>query len=243
MTRNAYQDERLKFLSSLTDVSEGTGLEIGACNLPTVSPWHGKCQFADFRTAEQMTTLWGLDPAAVCKVDFVLDRSSTLKAQIAQTFDYVIACHVIEHIPNPIGYVLDLGSLLKPDGIVMLAVPDKRFTFDAARPLTTLDSLLMNYHHNSRYPSLQNIMEFHRFALESSNGTKVDLREAYEYAVGYHASGEADAHCHVWDDTTFNEQSTELSKAGFYDCLSYVAFQPTQPGFNEFRVAFRRNGS
>jgi predicted SAM-dependent methyltransferase len=46
------------------------------------------------------------------------------------TFDGVIASHVIEHFPDLLGFFLAAERMLKPDGILSLVVPDKRFCFD-----------------------------------------------------------------------------------------------------------------
>ncbi len=63
-----------------------------------------------------------------------------LKAAIgveAGSFHYLIASHVIEHLPNPIGWLKDAWDLLSDDGRVVLAVPDHRYCFDALRRTTT----------------------------------------------------------------------------------------------------------
>jgi SAM-dependent methyltransferase len=52
------------------------------------------------------------------------------------SFDACIASHVIEHVPDPISLFHSLDRLLAADGVVSLAVPDKRFCFDFFRPLT-----------------------------------------------------------------------------------------------------------
>jgi SAM-dependent methyltransferase len=58
------------------------------------------------------------------------------------TFDAFIASHVIEHTPDLIGFLEAAAALLKPDGVVILAVPDKRYCFDYFQPLTTTGQLL-----------------------------------------------------------------------------------------------------
>lgn len=140
-TRDSYQEKRLASLASHVMIKASIGLEIGACNKPTVPANAGVCRFADFRSAKDMIDLWGLDPATVCDVEYILARSACISDQIPDKFDYIIACHVIEHVPDPIGYLHGLAKLLNPGGIIMLAVPDKRVTFDLHRPLTTIDHL------------------------------------------------------------------------------------------------------
>jgi SAM-dependent methyltransferase len=58
------------------------------------------------------------------------------------TFDAFIASHVIEHTPDLIAFLDSAAALLKPDGVVVLAIPDKRYCFDYFQPLTTTGMVL-----------------------------------------------------------------------------------------------------
>src|SRR5688572_18533539 len=117
ITRGDYQVNRLRLLSELVDVSKKDGLEIGACDLPTVPPGAGRCEFADFRTADEMARLWSLPPETVMPVKYVLRRDEKVHTQVGRSFDYVVLCHVIEHVPNVIGYINDLRHLLNDGGV------------------------------------------------------------------------------------------------------------------------------
>ena len=57
-------------------------------------------------------------------------------------FDWVIASHVIEHVPDFVGFLNDCRDILKPDGVLSLIVPDKRYCFDHYRPLTGLGQVI-----------------------------------------------------------------------------------------------------
>ncbi|BDI15025.1 hypothetical protein ANSO36C_08270 [Nostoc cf. commune SO-36] len=128
ITRVDYQLNRLQFLKKLVNLENAEGLEIGACDLPTVTKEVGKCEFADFRSSEEMIALWNLPAETVMPVKYILQRNSKVHLQIDKNFDFVILCHVIEHIPNVIGYIKDLDNLLKPGGLLIIACPDKRRT-------------------------------------------------------------------------------------------------------------------
>lgn len=240
LPRNEYQDKRLRFLQSLVSLDAALGLEIGACDLPTVPHRLGRCQYADFRNADEMSRLWGRDRASVCDVNYVIGRHRPLSEQINERFDYVVACHVLEHVPNPIGYIKELADLTRrgPARPVFLAIPDKRQTSDRLRPSTTIDHLLMDHSDDCRYPPIEHIIEFHRFWLEDQTGTPLPLVDAFDYAVSLHAGGTADVHCHVWTDDEFREQFEALGDGGFLGDLRLLDFEPTLPGFNEFVAVF-----
>lgn len=240
VTREMYRERRLSLLESLTDPSHAHGLEIGAFDLPTVQA-QGRCKYADFRSSDEMSTLWGVPRENVADVDYVVTRSRLLPDQISERFDYVVANHVIEHVPDVVSYILELKGVLNPRGLIFLAIPDKRFTSDKGRPSTTIDHTLMHYHDKVRTPSLQQVTEFHRHWIGGDNGPdSVPIQDAYKYASDLIASGQADVHCHVWTDDEFRKSIVTLLQAGFLPGLEFKAFQPTDNGFIEFVVVLMR---
>jgi hypothetical protein len=58
------------------------------------------------------------------------------------SFDALVASHVIEHTPDLIDFLDCATTLVKSEGIVVLAIPDKRYCFDYFQPLTTTGQLL-----------------------------------------------------------------------------------------------------
>ena len=71
------------------------------------------------------------------EVDFVWDgRSYTELIGRRHIYDWIIGSHVLEHTSDLIGFLNDCDSLLKKDGVLSLAVPDKRYCFDRFRPLS-----------------------------------------------------------------------------------------------------------
>jgi len=79
------------------------------------------------------------------EVDFIWTEGSIADAipQVFHgTFDCLIASHVIEHVPDLVGFLLSAERVLQPGGTVILAIPDKRFCFDYFRPLTMTGDVL-----------------------------------------------------------------------------------------------------
>jgi SAM-dependent methyltransferase len=87
----------------------------------------------------------GVDCSKIETVDYVWtsgDLTSVIPLAHQGTFDCCIASHVIEHLPNPLRFFQSMQTILKPSGIISLAVPDKRFCFDYFKPLTTTADVL-----------------------------------------------------------------------------------------------------
>jgi len=68
--------------------------------------------------------------------------ADAVPAHLHGTFDALIASHVIEHTTDFVGFLDAAAALLANSGIVILAVPDKRYCFDYFRPLTTTGDVL-----------------------------------------------------------------------------------------------------
>jgi glycosyltransferase involved in cell wall biosynthesis/SAM-dependent methyltransferase len=68
--------------------------------------------------------------------------AALVPTEMCGTFDGLIASHVGEHLPDLIGFFKDASALIKPDGVMALALPDKRVCFDFFHPLTTTGDLV-----------------------------------------------------------------------------------------------------
>ena len=53
------------------------------------------------------------------------------------TYDYLITSHFLEHTANPLKCLKEFNRILKPEGLVIVVVPYKNFTFDRNREFTT----------------------------------------------------------------------------------------------------------
>jgi len=49
----------------------------------------------------------------------------------SNSIDYIVALHILEHIPDPIEVVFNWLDILKPGGGLGIIVPDWRYTWDA----------------------------------------------------------------------------------------------------------------
>ena len=94
----------------------------------------------------------GVDVSMIEDVDFVWTGgkiSDAVPPERHGSFDVFLASHVIEHTPDFISFLDAAETLLKPDGVVILAVPDKRYCFDYFQQLTTTGQVL-DAHLNNR---------------------------------------------------------------------------------------------
>ena len=140
--------DRKECLLSLSDRAHRI-LEIGPSYNP-VAPKAGgwRTHVVDHATREELRTKYAaanVDLEVIEEVDS-LWRGGALEdaipAALRGSFDTLIASHVIEHMPDLVGFLISASRLLAPTGVVSLAVPDRRYCFDYFRPQTMTGDLL-----------------------------------------------------------------------------------------------------
>jgi len=75
--------------------------------------------------------------------------STDLSIISSETYDCLLASHVLEHIANPIKAIKEWMRVLKDRGQMLLVLPHKEGTFDHLRPITTLDHLIHDFNGNT----------------------------------------------------------------------------------------------
>lgn len=122
------------------------GLEIGPSYMPTFPKRDGwNVLTLDTGSREELYRLFSQDAdvdaagvEAMEEVDLI-DRGEGLivAASHRAPFDYIVACHVIEHVPDLVAFLRDCAALLDDEGVLLLAVPTRELSFDFFRPLST----------------------------------------------------------------------------------------------------------
>jgi SAM-dependent methyltransferase len=122
------------------------GLEIGPSHRPVAAKRDGfNVRILDHLDATGLRAKYadhGVDIAAIEEVDYVW-RGETLEDLVGgEQFDWIIASHVIEHVPDFIGFLGSCERILARGGLLSLAVPDKRYCFDCERENSSLARII-----------------------------------------------------------------------------------------------------
>ena len=140
------QESRFEKIFHLIDKT-GLGLEIGPSYNPIAPKRDGwNVEIVDHLNAASLQSkyaAWGVDGSAIEEVDYIVGTDGLYAAIGRESrFDFILASHAIEHMPDVVQFLKDCERLLKPGGILSLVVPDKRFCFDVLKPLSTTGQVL-----------------------------------------------------------------------------------------------------
>ena len=235
---------------------QGIGLEIGALNAPLLKKSDHQVLYVDYATTEVVRANQfdpAVNPVDIVEVDIVWG-ATPLREAVGRPVDYIVASHVIEHVPDLIGWLGELHAALRPGGMLGLAVPDKRFTFDALRKDSTLAEAVEAHLLAYRQPSLRQVFDvcWQGVAVDAGKAWSGDFRpgDARDETLGripgaYNLAESLvrkprynDAHCWVFTPASFLDLIEEFAALGAFP-FAIEAFHPSQPGEIEFQLRLR----
>ena len=222
----AVHGHRLRYQSLI----RGRGMEIGALNCPYPVLKGVEVLYSDILTPEQIDASY---PGS--KHPDIVSNGESFPTIADNSMDFLIANHVLEHVTDPIGSISEWHRILKPGGILLMAVPDKRFTFDSERERTRLSHLLDD-HNSGLDPAVLNLPHLKDWAThveklqegspEWQEWVDREIREGYS------------VHNHVWIMEDIREVLDYLKREKDAH-FSIAECNDTQPGDMEFIFALR----
>lgn len=138
-------------------------------------------------------------------------EASELEFIDSSKFDFVLSCHSLEHVANPLKAIFGWKRLLKDAGKLVLVLPNKENTFDNKRPYTTLAHIIDDYNNKvteADTTHFQEVIDLHDFSKDQF----VESTEALKSRTENNLENRA-VHHHVF--------SLELIKA----LLEYAGFE------------------
>lgn len=96
------------------------------------------------------------------------------------SYDFVLSCHNLEHIANPVKALKEWVRVTKPGGCIILVLPDGHRTFDHRRSPTPVSHMLDDYARNVAEDDathLEEILAKHDMRRDPSAGTWENFRQ------------------------------------------------------------------
>lgn len=186
----------------------GRGVEVGGGDRAFPVPAHVSVAYGDIRDASSIQDYF---KTADVRGDRRID-AQTFGGIADNSLDFVISAHVIEHLRDPIGSIVNAIRVLRPSGIHILVVPDMRFTFDCRRPETTVEHALLDYKDGGESTCRQAYEEHLRYVHPELTGQHYDEAQIqWQADENARRWREFDVHFHAW------------TKAGFKALLAAAA--------------------
>jgi SAM-dependent methyltransferase len=174
----------------------GEGIEVGALHLPLDVPDSVVVHYLDrITTSELRAKDPDLRDAPLVDVELI-DNGESLGSIVDESLDFVIANHMIEHTEDPIGTISNFLRVLRPDGVVYMAVPDKRRTFDRNRPITSVEHVVRDHLEGPSRSRISHYQDWVRFIDEAD---PADVPRLARYAAEHGLC----IHFHVWTPAAF----------------------------------------
>lgn len=241
------------------DLASGRCLEIGPLANPVVGPDVADVRYVDVVDRDGLLAHYAghstVDADAVPAIHFTLTRPDGTVATLAEAvgadapYQHVVASHVIEHVPDMIGWLRDVAGVLEEDGALVLAIPDRRYCFDARRTPTTAGQVVQAHLDGDRTPSARAVVDHFLRAVdfsaerawrgetppeESAHPVDDVLRELARQRDGEYVD------CHVWplSPRGFADLVGDLLRLGFID-FAVERLTATRVGDQEFYATLR----
>lgn len=119
----------------------GHGLEIGALHCPLPLPPGTQARYVDQHTAQTLRQLRADAGEAIVTPDLLADGFS-LGCIAEASQDFVVANHVLEHASDALGTLEHWLRVLRPGGVLFVAVPIGERCFDRGRAVTPPEHFL-----------------------------------------------------------------------------------------------------
>jgi SAM-dependent methyltransferase len=154
-------------------------------------------------------------------------EATDLSGIAANSYDFAMSSHVLEHVANPLLAISEWIRVIKPDGILILVVPHKVGSFDHRRAVTTLEHMISDFEQGTTEADtthVAEILELHDLSRDPEAGDIDAFRER-----GANNLQNRGLHHHVFDAAL----AVELTH---YSGLQIVVVEVVRP-FHIFVVA------
>jgi SAM-dependent methyltransferase len=208
---------------------QGSGIEIGALHNPLHVPKGTTVRYVDRAATEQLRVQYP-ELGAIVPVS-ILGDAQNLSALQDSDVDFVIANHLVEHLEDPIRGLTELFRVIRPGGILYMAIPDPRATFDRRRPPTSIEHIQAEYKVGTAATRKQHFREWVELVEPQLDNHPLGVSEV-NARINQLIEMDYSIHFHVYRPDTFIELlCTARRDAGLE--FELVDFAPCDPAVDD----------
>lgn len=238
-------------------------LEFGPLNRPLLHKREfTNIYYADVKSTNEIKKLYTsndylkktgiiVDVSTIVDIDYII-KGSYKETFGSKKFDVIYLSHVVEHIPNIIGFFQEVYDLLKKDGRLIIIYPDKKYCFDHFRNSASFRDAYSTYKfglkENSRlaFDFSYNVVSENnpKFFWESKNIVNVISKNSIEDAMKYYETINnnkefEDIHFWPFSDYDFLLFIYEMKRAKLFK-FEIEEYFPTEINNQEFMVILKK---
>lgn len=146
-------------------------------------------------------------------------------------YDFLLSCHSLEHVANPLKALLRWHELLKPGAMLCLILPNKEYCFDRNRPFTTFEHILSDLENDTSEKDQTHFSEIYEKHIIAEDPT-IKTLEALKERTADNFNNRC-VHHHVFD--------FDLIKQMLQYCGFKIALQKVIHGINLFTIATKNS--
>lgn len=225
----------------LTRFLSGSGVELGPGHHPMPIPFPGvSVRYVDrWQPEENLALFTNLEAgASFPKPDIVANLDvDRLSALADESQDFVIASHILEHLADPLTQIAEIHRVVKPGGVVLVFLPDRRHTFDRKRSPTPLAHLIAEHRDRVTVVSDEHIEDYLRkTGVWDPSWTPEQEHEQFEL------NRQRSIHVHCWSEDEFLPviEYTIAEMGMVWELLDAMFVEDVPDGF-EFGFVVRRS--
>ena len=213
------------------DRLSGKGIEIGAFEHPAKLNKKCSVSYCDAITTDQAKEIFPeIKHDDLNEVDHVIDLDkSGLETFANESKDFIIINHVLEHLLFPDLAILECYRVLKPQGFLILAIPDKFYTFDLERSITSSKSIFERKNRSVKEPTPEDY-----FPVLECNHPKMLKKDAPAQKIFLKKLMKRREHLNVWDTLEFKAFFHEVCSLNE---LNFRKIKEFSPNTNNFEYA------
>ena len=236
----------------------GKGLEYGPLHRTLLPKPAFDVIYADYADRDFLVAHYAgnvnVDPNLIPDIDIVTRGLPITEFVAEQSLDYVVASHVMEHVPDLLGWLESNLRILKPGGRLAVAFPDRRYCFDIKRRSSTVSEIMAAYLEKRTRPSFSQICDHFWNVCKVLPAECWQGKTTAENAEYIHdrkhivpllkskldSPDYTDCHCWVFIDSEFLD-TLDAVRTLANPKFDVVSFYPTQPGTLEFYATLERS--
>ncbi len=213
----------------------GRGIEIGALWRRFPVPRGARVFYVDRISDRDLQQHYAEVSRPLISPDVVADAVHLPFA--SQSLDFIIASHVLEHLPFPLDALAHWHDALRPGGVLLLKIPDKRHTFDRPRERTPLRHLIDEQFNSAAFDRRAHFAEWTEKVIGRAPGTP-----EFEWQLQELLDADYSIHYHAWIDDDIRELAQYTRRTMQLD-WDPVIFWRAHFYRKECVLLLRRNGS